>query len=100
MGVGENSEQKNDIEGDETTMAAIASEENSSKKGNANGARERTSKSNEENNPFYSKLPLTSSVPLYLLYFTFYAIQCVILFIYMLNYIHLKIIKSYYYESM
>ena len=36
----------------------------------------------------------TFFVLLYLLHFTFYAFQCVILFIYILNYINLKIIKK------
>lgn len=58
MGVGENSKHKSKIEGDETAMAAIAGEENSSKNGNAKGAGERTSKSNKEVKPFDSKLPL------------------------------------------
>ena len=41
----------------------------------------------------------TSSVSLYLLHLTFYAIQCDILIIYTLNYTYLKIIRSLYYES-
>ena len=37
---------------------------------------------------------------LYLLHLTFYAIQCVILVIYILNYASLKIKKNYYYKNM
>ena len=42
----------------------------------------------------------TSFVPLYLLHSTFYAIRCVILIVYILNYRRLKIIKNYYHENM